>query len=143
MPTLFLRRALALPFLLTMLTGAFHAACAQTRETDPERAEAIAARLDDIRARLALTEKQKEAVEPVLRDSFARRAALAEKMRGEDKPSFREMRRLREESERIREETRAALAPILTPAQLAEYDRIQDELRNEARQQIRERRQSK
>lgn len=137
MPAFSLRRALALPFVLASLTCA---AAAQQRDIDPARAEALAARLDEFRARLALTEEQKAAVEPILRESFERRAAFAEKMRGGSKPSRREMRRMRDDAERIRNETRAALAPILSPAQLAEYDRIQEEVREEARQKFRERR---
>lgn len=139
MPAFSLRRALALPFVLASLTCAAPAA-AQQHDIDPARAEALAARLDEFRARLALTEEQKAAVEPILRESFERRAALAEKMRGGSKPSRREMRRMRDDAERIRNETRAALAPILSPAQLAEYDRIQEEVREEARQKFRGRR---
>lgn len=140
MPAVSLRRAQALPLLFALLTLALPATAQQQQEIDPVHAEAIAARLNDIGARLALTDDQKAAVGPILRKSFERRAALAEKARSGKKPSRRELLQMRAAAERIRAETRAELAPILTPAQLAEYDRIQKELREEARRKFRERR---
>ncbi|MBB5517375.1 hypothetical protein [Amphiplicatus metriothermophilus] len=139
------RRIFALLFLALPTALAIHAdpAAAQAKQVDPARVEALAARLDEIRARLALTEEQQAAVEPILRESLARRAALAERARAEGRPSRRELRRLREEADQIRKETRTRIAPILTPVQLAEYDRIQDELRQEARERLRARRRSR
>lgn len=137
-------RGMAMIFLAsTALAIESGPAGAQTKQTDAARADEVAARLDEFRKRLALTEEQKAAVEPILRESLARRAALAERARADGRPSRRELRRLRDDVDRIRKETRAALAPILTAVQLAEYDRIQDELRAEARERLRARRRSR
>jgi hypothetical protein len=108
---------------------------------DPERAAQAAARLEEIRGRLNLSEEQRAAAEPILRASFERRAALVQEARaGGDRPGLRELRRLRGELDAISEETDAQLAPILTRAQAAEWSAIQAELREEARERFRERR---
>lgn len=108
---------------------------------DPERAAQAAARLEEIRARLDLSEEQRAAADPILRASFERRAALVQQARaGGERPGFRELRRLRGELDAIAEETDAELAPILTSEQASEWSAIQAELRDEARERLRARR---
>jgi hypothetical protein len=121
--------------------GAPPEAIEQYAGVDSERAAQAAARLEEIRDRLNLTEEQRTAAESILRASFEQRAALVKQARaGGDRPNFRELRRLRGELDAIAEETDAQLAPILTPAQASEWAAIQDELRAEARERIREQR---
>jgi hypothetical protein len=52
-------------------------------------------------------------------------------------PSLREMRAMSQEMEVVRSDTRAALDPILSDAQMAEFDRMQEERKAQMRERVR------
>ncbi|MFO7278307.1 MAG: hypothetical protein DIU56_014855 [Pseudomonadota bacterium] len=131
------RSAAALVIALSGITAG--PAFAQERDLETAR-QALTERLEYARERLQLTDEQAPQVEAILRKSAEKRRAVLEKYRiGESRLSPRQARTLKGELEAIRKDTRAALAKVLTPQQLEEYDRIQSELRAEVRAAARQR----
>lgn len=83
------------------------------------------------------------ALEPVLRRSFEHRAEVLQRYGvGRDRserPSLRQARALRNDLEELRKQTEAEVETILDSRQMAEYRKIQEEMREAIRQRIRER----
>lgn len=102
----------------------------------------IAERIEVSKQRLNLTEEQAPEVEAILRDSTEKRRAVLEKydVGGDRKLSFRQLRALKSDLEPISVQTRNSLASVLTPEQLAEFDIIQQEQRDEMRARMQARR---
>ncbi|WP_129782341.1 hypothetical protein [Peristeroidobacter soli] len=125
--------------------GAAGPVAAQARErqlTEEQRAQ-IEARLAEVRKRLDLSAEQEAKLEPILRDSFAKRLALLDSYGlsrdGAERPSLRQMQALGGEMADIREATEKQVATVLDQRQMAEFRKIQDEMREQIRARIRER----
>ena len=135
-------RNLSLATLLVLLFGAF--AWAQDGDVAGQLQEQIA----QDRERLALTDEQIEAIEPILRRSFEEQSAVLEdagfsmdgQSRGGQRPNLRQLRALSRELDAIRASTREELAGVLSEQQLEEYDEIQQERRAQIRSRIEARR---
>ncbi len=112
----------------------------QGRQIDPERAAAMAQRMEETAARLDLTDAQREQVRPVFQDSMMQSAQLLQAARAGGRPSLGELRRLRGELQAIDDATHAQLEGILSPEQLDELSTIQDENREQLRARLREQR---
>jgi Spy/CpxP family protein refolding chaperone len=82
--------------------------------------------LKHILSQLALTQQQQDAVRPIVEADKAKHKALWEKMR-DKKPS--EKYAMRSEMEAINKDTNAQLAKVLTADQMAQYGKLQDELK--------------
>ena len=95
------------------------------------RKRVIARRMDQIGARLDLTEEQTTAVRPILQDHFDGQLALLEQhgIDSGERPKIRKLRALRRDLDAKEKETAEKLAAILSSEQMAEYNKIQDEQR--------------
>lgn len=117
---------------------------AQTRQLTEEQKDQIAQRLEETRQRLNLTEEQRAALEPVLRASFEKRAAILNKYGvsrdGGNRLKYREARAMQGELETVRNQTEKEVAKILDSRQMAEFLKIQEENRQAMRERIRSRR---
>ena len=103
--------------------------------------EQMAEQIEAAKQRLNLSEDQIPQVEAILRDSGEQRRAVLETygVDGDDGLSLREKRRLRGEFRTIREETKSSLSTVLSEEQLAEFEQIQEEQRQELRARASER----
>ncbi|NWH09407.1 MAG: hypothetical protein HXY22_12325 [Alphaproteobacteria bacterium] len=113
---------------------------AQAQTMTPEMQARVQAAMEETYARLNLSPEQKTAITPILQDAMQKRLAMLEEFRAGrepgQKPSRSEMMAMRDKSQAMRAGTRAALAPHLTPEQLAEWDQIQEERRAKMREAI-------
>jgi Na+-transporting methylmalonyl-CoA/oxaloacetate decarboxylase gamma subunit len=135
---LMIRSTTFLVFLLLALAG-------PSARGEDSRTPELEARMTQARERLELSDEQVERMAPVLEASITeRRRILAEY--GVDLDStaspleqlgFRRGRAMRREMEAVRSDTRARLEDILDAGQLAEFERMQDELREEMRDRMR------
>ncbi|HEY5754401.1 MAG TPA: hypothetical protein VIU34_01200 [Steroidobacter sp.] len=121
-------------------------ATAQTRErqlSEQQRAQ-IEERLSAVRARLDLTAEQEAQLQPILRASFEKRIALLNaagvSRDGGSQPSLQQMRALRGEMAELAAQTEKQVATVLDERQMKEFRKIQDEMREQVRARIRERR---
>lgn len=116
---------------------------AQQRQLTEEQRAQIEARLAEVRKRLDLSAEQEAKLEPILRASFAERLALLDSYGlsrdGAERPSLRQMQALGGEMADIRKATEKQVAAVLDPRQMAEFRKIQDEMREQIRARIRER----
>lgn len=103
----------------------------------PQAAQALE-RLEQLEARLSLTPEQKEQLRPVLVDELQQMKALREKSQAGG-GSRRDRRKLAREFRDIQGDTDKKLRAILNESQMAEMKKI----REEWRQQIRERAQAR
>ena len=139
------------PFLATLClifapTASFGAS--QSSEPSEERREQAIQQVEDIKARLNLTDEQKRQVEPILRESVGKRNAILEKHGlgdalesgdrggGRSKLRLRTARKLRSEINEVGEETSEELARVLNPSQMKEYEAIQEEMRAKLRERM-------
>ena len=117
---------------------------------DPERVEQLEQRIAEIRERLALTGEQEEAIAPILKAGLEAQMAVMEK-HGFDpearadgvkrrRPGLRAARQLRRELDAVRADTVESLSEVLTPEQIEEYRKIQEESRQEMSRRLRENR---
>lgn len=104
----------------------------------------LGARLDEVKARLALTEEQVAQVEPVIEEHVKTQLAVLDKYgidieaRDDRKQlGFRKRRALRKDLENNKTKTVEKLAGILSAAQLAEFEKIQAEMREQLRKALR------
>lgn len=120
-------------------------ATAQGRErhlSEEQRAQ-IEQHLAEVRARLRLTPEQESQLQPILRSSFEKRIAALEAngfSRDGQRPSLQQMRKLRTELAGLRESTEGQVATVLDERQMAEFRKIQDEMREQMRTRAKERR---
>lgn len=124
--------------------AAITSAEAQERKLTEEQRAQLEQQVEEIRARLNLTEDQRNRLEPVLRRNFEQRAEVLQrygvsKDRSE-RLGFRKARALKSELEDLRTENDAEIATILDDRQMTEYRKIQEEMREEFRERMRERR---
>ena len=115
----------------------------ERRLTDDQRAQ-LEQYLEQVRARLNLSEEQRAQIEPALRRSFEERAEILQRYGvGRDesqRPGFREARAMKSDLEEARKNNDAEVEKILDDRQMAEYRKIQEEMREQIRQRMRERR---
>jgi hypothetical protein len=105
---------------------------AQPAPAAPAGAEQASKRLEEIKARLALTPEQVEQVRPILQDEVQKLKALREKRSGGGR---RERRKMGRELKDIQGETDDQLEKVLSKEQMKELKKLRDEWR----QQLRER----
>lgn len=113
------------------------------RQLSEEQRARLEERLTAVRARLDLSEEQKAALEPVLRESFEKRAEVLRShgvTAESERPSRRETRGLVRDLKAVREETDAEVERILDERQMEEYRKIQAEAQDEMRERFREQR---
>ncbi len=94
--------------------------------------------VEKISAQLQLAAEQKVKVEPILKESFAKRKAVIERYRGQS--GLKAWRSMRKELDSIRQETDEKLATILSKDQMKAYQKLRSEMKAELRETIRERR---
>lgn len=117
---------------------------AQERQLTEEQRARLEQYLEQVRARLNLTEAQRAQLEPVLRRSFEERAEIMQRygVGGDNsqRPGLRQARAMKSELEEARKKSDPEIEKILDDRQMAEYRKIQEEMRDQIRQRMRERR---
>lgn len=103
------------------LTSA-HAAQGGPRHYDPAK------RLAHMQTALNLTAEQVEQIRPILEDGAVERRAVFEKYHGQDRS------RMRAEMQKLREETESALGAVLTAEQMAKWQLLRKNRRDQRRQ---------
>lgn len=102
--------------------------------------------IEEIKARLNLTEEQKEQVTPIFKKSMEKRQSTLksygidlenQKTKSGQKIGFREARKLKNEMDEVRSHTLTELKTVLTDEQLVEYEEIQEEIASKIRSRIR------
>ncbi|MCG8672825.1 MAG: hypothetical protein MI867_25735 [Pseudomonadales bacterium] len=113
---------------------------AADRNLSDEQIEQIEARLEETRTRLNLTPEQQEALEPILRESLEKRLTVLQShgFSQGNRPSlnFREKIALGKEMKAIRDETATKVSGILNEEQMAEFEKIQEERREQFRERL-------
>jgi len=134
-------------FTLT-ISGAAYSDSATVVKTASQN-ESPSAALEDIfaetKARLNLSDKQVEQVEPILRSSFeSRRAILLQfgidiesRKPPAQKLGFRNLRTLSNELKKVSSSTSRKLDDILTKEQMSEYTTMQNERKSKMRERLR------
>jgi len=134
-------------FTLT-ISGAAYSDSATVVKTASQN-ESPSAALEDIfaetKARLNLSDKQVEQVEPILRSSFeSRRANLLQfgidiesRKPPAQKLGFRNLRTLSNELKKVSSSTSRKLDDILTKEQMSEYTTMQNERKSKMRERLR------
>ena len=119
----------------------FFAFTAWADEPDVSQLEA---RLQETKLRLGLTEEQMAQLKPVLTDHFDAQMAVLDKHgiavgnRGDrGRLGLRKLRALRRDMDKISDNTSKRLSGILSKAQLAEFEKIQKEQRDQMREKLR------
>ena len=105
-------------------------AFAQAAPQGPGRAHAeaqVSRRVSDIAARLELTRAQRELAEPIMRESFQRRAAMMLEAQRDGSISFFENLSLRSRSQSESQRMLAQLDDFLTPQQMNALREIEEE----------------
>jgi hypothetical protein len=110
-----------------------------------DRTAELKERIQEAQARLNLSDTQVDQMAPIVERAMqAQKAIMArygidpENRDGAGRqPSLREMRAMSQEMEVVRSDTRAALDPILSDAQMAEFDRMQEERKAQMRERVR------
>ncbi len=110
--------------------------------TDAQIAE-IQERIEATRARLDLSPDQQAMLEPILLSGFEQRLEVLRSFgfSADVIPdlSFRQKLALRKEMNKLRKVTENDVAAVLDDTQLAEFKKIQEELRNQFKQRLRNR----
>lgn len=93
-------------------------------------------RIQQMAARLNLTPRQKELARPIITASIAERRAILQKhgIRKGQRPGLRKLLKVRSDLNEARTRTHYELARIFSPAQMDEYRKLSDEIREEFRQ---------
>lgn len=129
-------------FLTLALTCATAIAAAQPTQAQQEE---LQQRLANVAERLELTDEQKVQIEPIITESFAQQQEILQKYGidpsaqggSRSRPNPRTARQLRNDMQSLRDNTREQLDGILDDDQMAEYARLQDEMREQMRNKIR------
>ena len=119
---------------------------AEERALSEEQAARLEARFAEAREALQLTPEQEAALEPILRESAdKRRAVFAEygidesRVTDGERLKLREMRALGKDMRAVQDETRDALAPVLSEEQLKTWEKLRKDYRNELKAQLKAR----
>ena len=134
-------RVLAAVAMTALFAIATQAAAAGEREMDPA---ALEERTNEMRERLDLTDKQVEAIEPILIDHMEKTGAVLKEYgidlqsgeRPKERMGFREARKMKSDLDGVQSETKGALDDILDEDQMNEYRKIAEERRARIREQI-------
>ena len=134
-------RVLAAVAMTALFAIATQAAAAGEREMDPA---ALEERTNEMRERLDLTDKQVEAIEPILIDHLEKTGAVLKEYgidlqsgeRPKERMGFREARKMKSDLDGVQSETEGALDDILDDDQMNEYRQIAEERRARIREQI-------
>jgi hypothetical protein len=110
-----------------------------------DRSAELKERMQEAQARLNLSDTQVDQMAPIVERAMQAQKAIMARygVDPEDRdgagrqPSLREMRAMSQEMEVVRSDTRAALDPILSDAQMAEFDRMQEERKAQMRERVR------
>ena len=110
-----------------------------------DRTAELKERMQEAQARLNLSDTQVDQMAPIVERAMQAQKAIMARYgidpanRGGSgrQPSPREMRSMNQEMEVVRSDTRAALDPILSDAQMAEFDRMQEERKAQMRERVR------
>jgi Spy/CpxP family protein refolding chaperone len=110
-----------------------------------DRAADLKGRMQEAQARLNLSDAQIDQMAPIMeramqaqKDIMARYGMDPEDRNGSgSRPGLREMRAMKQEMAVVRSDTRAALEPILSDAQMAEFQRMQEERKAQMRERVR------
>lgn len=120
------------------------AAQAQERQFTEEQIAEIEARIKATRARLQLTPEQEEQIAPILIENFKERVAVLQAYGFSrdvtPKLTFRQKLALRKELNAIRKNAEEHVETILSDRQMAEFRKIQDEMRERFRERLKNRR---
>jgi uncharacterized membrane protein YdfJ with MMPL/SSD domain len=103
---------------------------AQDQDFDPKQM------LADLKERLELSEEQIAQVRPIIKEQGQALRAIVEKYKGQ---GFLEKRSMKEDVQKLREDTQKHLESILTVPQMKEVNAFQDELSTQLREKIRDR----
>ncbi len=115
------------------------------QDVDREKAkEQMEASVMEAMDRLKLTDEQKPQFAVIMKNSAEQRKEVMDRygIKEGEKPNLglRQLRSMRDEMEGIRESTYQKMSGVLTGEQLAEFRKIQDEMREEMRARMRARR---
>ena len=94
--------------------------------------------IENVVERLNLSEAQREAVRSIIIDGFKERAHIlkAAGFKKGQRPSFRQLRKVKGPIKRSRAATEARLSKVLKPKQMEEYLAIMEEVRQKNRARI-------
>ena len=108
------------------------------QDAAPERATQIQQELQAMFARLELSDEQRAALEPIMRETLATRMALLEEagIGSGQRPNRRALRKLRGSMQDLQKRTEPKIAEILSADQLKEFRIIQEERRGRMRDEI-------
>ncbi len=134
-------RVLAAVAMTALFAIATQTAAAGDREIAPA---ALEERINEMRERLDLTDKQAEAIEPILIDHLEKTGAVLKEYgidlqsgeRPKERMGFREARKMKSDLDGVQSETEGALDDILDDDQMNEYRQIAEERRARIREQI-------
>lgn len=121
---------------LAVLVGGPSSA-AEAEPSKEQRQQAAELKIEELKQRLKLTPEQEQRLAPLVQDRNAKLKALRE--RSGEAPSRRERRAMLKEAREIQEDFVEQVEPILTKEQLKEWEAIRTELRETARERMRER----
>jgi hypothetical protein len=111
---------------------AFASATFAQQAEPPKSSPAIESRLAQAKARLNLTPEQEPQLRALFQEEGAKLRALQAKYGTDDSPATRSARA--KEARGIREDFRARLKGILTPDQMAEWEKMAEEMRAAAKE---------
>ena len=109
-----------------------------------DRAAELKGRMQEAQARMNLSDAQIDQMAPIMeramqaqKDIMARYGMDPENRNGSGRrPGLREMRAMKQELAVVRSDTNAALEPILSDAQMAEFQRMQEERKAQMRERM-------
>ena len=133
---------IALMFLLILFGPIGYADIAEAadRKFTEEQIAQIEKRMAETQERLNLTDTQKEQIQPILRDSLEKRMAVLKSYGFSEgtRPTlnFREKIALGKEMRAIRDDITRQVAGILDETQMAEFEKIQEERREQMRERL-------
>lgn len=110
---------------------------AEAEPSKEQRQQAAELKIEELKERLKLTPEQEQRLAPLVQDRNAKLKALRE--RSGDAPSRRERRAMLKEARGIQENFIEQVEPVLTKEQFKEWEAIRTELRETARERMRER----
>jgi hypothetical protein len=129
------KRTLALMMGLVMTISSWSYTAIAQPTAEPPRAEEIKERLAEAKARLHLTPDQEEHLRPLLEEEGEKLRAIKAKYGSDTSDQTR--RAMFKEMRVVQQDFRAKLSGILSPEQMAEWDKM----RSESRARMRARRQ--
>ena len=142
-PAISLHQSIFNPFFILLIAGIFSVstllgslADAQSRSRVPpgKNADQI---ISDMKSRLNLTDEQETKIRPIIEEQIKKRNALIEKYQGQ---GHQGRESLRSEMQALGKSTEDQLQPILTKEQMGNYQKMQDEERQNMRKGYRGRR---